>query len=246
MIVIQKSVTRDIIGIANALSSIGKPAFLWDPTKDDISDVDEITTVIINDDSTIGYRTFNSIPKVANVLLLNMEEKPKNLQQNKNCYLIKIPMCADDVLYPPGYFMKDYACDISYISNFTLEGRPYVQGTIGFIPARKYKMRVVGSVPMNVVPYMGPINREHVIKLCKSSRVCIDFDFNIAIDLIYHGCSVITNIENEWIPYFTDSNILQVIEEEMKKTPPVINETKEKAGIITYSEFLPSILEYIR
>jgi len=246
MIIVQKNITRDIIGIANALSSIGRPIHLWDPAQDDIGDINDITTVIMNNVSSVGYKTFSDIPKLANIILININEKPKALEKKNNCFLVKLPLCADDVLYPEGFFIRQYECDLSYISNFTLEGRPYVQGLLGFIPTRKYKMRIVGGVPLNVVPYMGPIERHNIIKLCKSSRLCIDFDFNIAIDLIYHGCPVISNIENEFIPYFNESNILEVIEREIAKPQPIINELREKTGIMTYKEFLPNILGYIQ
>lgn len=244
MIVLQNKITRDIVGLANAFSSIGKNVHLWDTKQEDFGDFKDVELLILVEmDGTLGYKTINSIPKDVPVVLLHIEQMPKLFAHKKNARLVDVPLCTDDVYYFPGFYRKDLACDITYISNVTADENSYIVKTLGKLSSKKYKLRFVGDVRLPLVPYMGRIDREDIISLCKSSKLCIDFNFNAAIDLIYHGCNVVTSIENDIIPYFNDGNFLEVVDREMSKSQPIIDDRKDKLGIIPYSHFAKELLK---
>lgn len=232
---IQQSQDRDVVGLFNALTHRRHEILWWDPDKQDLKEF-RPDVAIFTDSSKLGYRVFGSTAKAVNLFVKC--DAPEECKAEKRFKFETMPDLADTVLFPPAYFHKNLAVDVFFLSLYPLENESQVQ-CLNVIDPLMYGFtwRAAGNVPLPHVSYIGRVQTpEESSKLCKSAKVCIDFGFKQALDLLKLGCQVITDTPNNLqVPVFTPSTINQVIKEAIAQPKPIINRYEEK--ILSYSQF---------
>jgi len=240
---IQQSQDRDIVGLFNALTHRHHDVLWWDPSQQDLKDF-KPDVALFTDASKMGYRVFGATAKAVNLFIKC--DAPEECKAEKKFKFESLPDLADTILFPPAYFHRGLSVDAFYLSIYPLEKESQAQCLNVIDPIMHgFTWRAAGNIALPHVSYIGRVQSpDESSKLCKSAKVCIDFGFKQAIDLLKLGCTVITDTENNLqVPVFTPATINQVIKDTISKPKSIINKYEEK--ILSYSQFCGQLEQLI-
>lgn len=227
-VLVQYSLDRDVVGIANALAQKSHEVLLWNPDEHDIKEF-EFDVAIFCDYRRLGFTVKKAAQKKP-VLYL----KTQHFEGLAGSVIETLPACADNIRFPPTYYNKDFHNDVFVYSHQELSEENIE--LLKTIPD-SLCLKLVG-VKVDLVNYIGnSSNPQFISQLARSSKVCIDFGLNCAYDLAKIGANVITDTENQvGLPVFNTETFLDVLESAIKKTQPVLNPYDQL--IMPYSQFL--------
>lgn len=222
-ILVQKSEGRDYIGLINALGNV----MIWDPAEHDIREAGA-DLFIFTKPEVLG---FDAVKASLNKPVLFYKCVQPSVFKRECISFESIPPCADLVRYPLEIPDKNLSCDVFYLSNWEHDTSILnkIKGSV---------FRAAGTIPIPLPNYIGRLDTPNeVSKYCLSAGVCIDLNFEYALDLARIGARVITNKENDLrIQTFNEDNINEVIQKVLSEKKPVLN--RYENSILTYKALM--------
>lgn len=112
-----------------------------------------------------------------------------------------------------GYYVDKMKSDVLYLSNLPVEKRNYIPGCInGILANTELSVKCTGVTPFPSAMFVGRVDIPQMLNFMASTKVAIDFDFDMFYDLVANRVFTITNMAQDLMPTFdTEVEMLELV-----------------------------------
>jgi hypothetical protein len=174
-----------------------------------------------------------AIPKEledSTALIVVPQHVPDTIMRNLPGATTKIKRAANIVQFAGGYYVDAMKSDLLYITNSASVQRGYINNHLsGVLFNTDYKVKVVGSFKMPCPQYVGRVTIKDTLNFIQSASITLDYDWDIALDVVANQSLPITNVKNDLVPYFTSELELLELVEKFSKNEKLRRKTARQA-----------------
>lgn len=168
-------------------------------------------------------------------LVVVPQHVPDALMKNIGGVAVKIKRAANLVQFSGGYYADAMKSDVLYITNSGSLQRGYINNHLsGLLFNTNFNVKVIGSFKMPCPQYVGRTNMKETLNFIKSASVVLDYDWDIALDVIANQSMVITNVKNDLVPFYSSEYELITLLDKYTKT----EKTRRKAAREAYKAII--------
>lgn len=209
-------------GLANALATFRKDIIDWKPTTKPVFDMltelkpeylfvtqqsitDALKEAVPQYDTKLIMYGVHAPDEVKDrvALIIVPSHIPKKIVDNITLPHIQLKAGADIVKWRGGHHVDRMTTDVLYLSNSNSLSRPYIAYHLNVLRHTPYRVCVVGT-RLPTPQYVGSVTAEDAMNFIKSSSITLDYDWDMALDIMINKSFCLSNVKNDLVPFFNN------------------------------------------